>query len=64
MTVAKGSTVETVFKRFREVAETHGTVVVMGLCKHRFEEFREEMGEMHVDLSRDQSGKWLRGFWE
>lgn len=36
------------FKSFREVAETDGKVVVIDLFKNPFEEFREEMGDIHL----------------
>lgn len=40
--------IEKVFESFREVTEVNGKVVVMDLCKHPFEEFREEMGDIHL----------------
>jgi len=38
--------VERVFESFREVVD--GKAVVVDLCKHSFEEFREEMGDVHL----------------
>ena len=40
--------VEKVFESFREVVEVDGKAVVVDLCKHPFEEFREEMGDLHL----------------
>jgi len=40
--------VERVFKSAREAVEIYGKVVVVDLCKHPFEEFREEMGDIHL----------------
>ncbi len=40
--------VKKAFMSFREVLEDHGRVVVIDLCEHPFEEFREEMGDIHL----------------
>jgi ubiquinone/menaquinone biosynthesis C-methylase UbiE len=40
--------IERVFKSFREIVEVNGKVVVIDLCKHPFEEFRKEMGDVHL----------------
>ncbi|MFQ5999895.1 MAG: hypothetical protein ACE5J6_03870, partial [Candidatus Bathyarchaeia archaeon] len=40
--------VERVFASFREVLEVDGKAVIVDLCKHPFEEFREEMGDVHL----------------
>jgi len=40
--------IERVFESFREVAEVNGKVVAIDLCRHSFEEFREEMGDLHL----------------
>lgn len=40
--------VERVFESFRKAVEANGKVVVVDLCKHSFEEFREEMGDLHL----------------
>jgi len=40
--------VERVFESLREVVEVNGKVVIVDLCKHSFEEFREEMGDIHL----------------
>jgi len=39
---------ERVFKSAREALEVCGKVVVVDLCKHPFEEFREEMRDIHL----------------
>ena len=40
--------VERVFESFRKAVEVDGKAVVVDLCKHPFEEFREEMGDLHL----------------
>ena len=40
--------IEMVFESFRKVVEVDGKAVVVDLCKHSFEEFREEMGDLHL----------------
>ena len=40
--------VKKVFKSFRDVLEEGGKAVVIDLCEHSFEEFKEEMGDIHL----------------
>ncbi len=40
--------VERVFESFRKALEADGKAVVVDLCTHAFEEFREEMGDIHL----------------
>ena len=40
--------IEIVFESFRKAVEVDGKAVVVDLCKHSFEEFREEMGDLHL----------------
>jgi len=40
--------IERVFESFRKAVEVDGKAVVVDLCKHSFEEFREEMGDLHL----------------
>jgi len=40
--------IERVFESFRKAVEVDGKAVVLDLCKHPFEEFREEMGDIHL----------------
>jgi len=55
--------VEKVFESFREVVEVDGKAVVVDLCKHSFEEFREEMGDLHLGfepkLIKEAAEKWF-----
>jgi len=48
------SSVEKVFQSMREALKTHGKVVIVDLCKHPFEEFREEMGDIHLGFEPEQ----------
>ena len=40
--------IEKVFKSFREVVDVNGKAVVIDLCEHSFEEFREEMRDVYL----------------
>lgn len=40
--------VANVFESFKKAVEADGKAVVVDLCKHYFEEFREEMGDIHL----------------
>jgi len=40
--------IERVFESFRKAVEVDGKAVIVDLCKHSFEEFREEMGDIHL----------------
>lgn len=37
-----------VFRSFKQVVEPHGKAVIVDLCKHSFEEFKEEMADIHL----------------
>jgi SAM-dependent methyltransferase len=39
---------ERVFKSLKKVLKTDGKAIVVDLCEHRFEEFRTEMGDIHL----------------
>jgi len=51
------TSVEKVFLSMREAVKTPGKVVVVDLCKHPFEEFREEMGDTHLGFEPEQIEK-------
>lgn len=40
--------IENVFRSIKNVLNRHGRAVVVDLCEHPFEEFREEMGDIHL----------------
>jgi len=48
------SSVEKVLQSIREALRTHGKAVIVDLCKHSFEEFREEMGDIHLGFEPEQ----------
>jgi len=48
------SNVEKVFQSMREALKARGKVVVVDLCKHPFEEFRHEMGDIHLGFEPEQ----------
>ncbi|MEM3161819.1 MAG: methyltransferase domain-containing protein [Candidatus Bathyarchaeia archaeon] len=39
---------EKVFQSIKEVLKSRGKAVIVDLCKHNFEEFRTEMGDIHL----------------
>jgi len=57
LTLHHCSSVEKVFQSMREALKTHGKVVVVDLCKHPFEEFRQEMGDIHLGFEPEQIEK-------
>jgi len=54
--------VEKVFQSMREVLKTHGKIVVVDLCKHPFEEFKKEMGDIHSGFKPEQIEKVAKRF--
>jgi len=40
--------VERVFKSIRDSLDSHGKAILVDLCQHPFEEFRKEMGDIHL----------------
>lgn len=55
--------IERVLESFRQVVVAHGKAVIVDLCKHSFEEFREEMGDMHLgfepELLKEMAEKYF-----
>lgn len=43
--------IKLVFKSMRDVLNDHGKSVVVDLCEHAFEEFKEEMGDTHLGFN-------------
>jgi SAM-dependent methyltransferase len=39
---------EKVFKNLKEVLKKNGKAIIVDLCEHEFEEFRKEMGDVHL----------------
>jgi ubiquinone/menaquinone biosynthesis C-methylase UbiE len=48
--------IEGVFRSIRGALKARGKAVVVDLCKHPFEEFREEMGDVHLGFDPD----WIK----
>jgi len=46
--------IEAVFQSYREVLEADGKALVIDLCAHPFEEFKEEMGDVHLGFEPEQ----------
>ncbi len=46
--------VETVFRSMREALKPHRKAVVVDLKEHSFEEFREEMGDVHLGFKLEE----------
>jgi ubiquinone/menaquinone biosynthesis C-methylase UbiE len=43
-----------VFRSVQEVLEPNGKAVIVGLCRHSFEEFRTEMGDIHLGFEPEK----------
>ncbi|MFQ5710679.1 MAG: class I SAM-dependent methyltransferase [Candidatus Geothermarchaeales archaeon] len=43
-----------VFESMRDALKDHGKSVVIDLCEHAFEEFREEMGDVHLGFNTSE----------
>jgi len=58
------SSVEKVFQSMQEALKARGKVVVVDLCKHNFEEFKQEMGDIHLGFEPKQIEKSIKRFFE
>jgi len=58
------SSVEKVFQSMREALKARGKVVVVDLCKHSFEEFKQEMGDIHLGFKPKQIEKVSQRFFK
>jgi len=56
------SSFDKVFQSMREALKPHGKVVVVDLCKHPFEEFKQEMGDIHLGFEPEQIEKVAKRF--
>jgi ubiquinone/menaquinone biosynthesis C-methylase UbiE len=45
---------EKVFRSINEVLKKRGKAIIVDLCKHDFEEFRTEMGDIHLGFDLDE----------
>lgn len=45
--------IERVFRSFRKVVKIDGKAVIVDLCKHSFERFKEEMGDLHLGFEME-----------
>lgn len=46
--------IEKVFRSIHEVLRTDGKAVIVDLCEHSFEEFKKEMGDIHLGFQPEQ----------
>ncbi len=46
--------VANIFESFKKAVKVNGKAVVVDLCKHYFEEFKEEMGDIHLGFELTQ----------
>jgi len=46
--------IEKVFRSIHEVLKANGKAVIVDLCKHSFEEFQKEMGDIHLGFQPEQ----------
>ena len=54
--------IETVFQSMKDVLKTHGKAVLVDLCEHSFQEFKEEMGDIHLGFKPEQIEKSAKNF--
>lgn len=54
--------VEKVFESIRAVLEDYGKAILIDLCEHPFEEFREEMGNIHLGFNPSSIEEYARKF--
>ena len=54
--------IETVFQSMKDVLKTHGKTVLVDLCEHSFQEFKEEMGDIHLGFKPEQIEKSAKNF--
>jgi SAM-dependent methyltransferase len=48
---------EKVFRSIKEVLKDRGKAIIIDLCKHNFEEFRVEMGDIHLGFELENISK-------
>lgn len=53
---------ERVFRSFRDVLCEDGRGVIIDLCEHPFEEFRDEMGDLHLGFNPSRVEEMAGGF--
>ncbi|MBC7129971.1 methyltransferase domain-containing protein, partial [Candidatus Bathyarchaeota archaeon] len=46
--------IEPVFESLRKAVDANGKVIILDLCKHSFQEFMEEMGDLHLGFEPEQ----------
>jgi SAM-dependent methyltransferase len=51
---------EKVFKSIRQVLKGDGKAIVVDLCEHDFEEFKTEMGDVHLGFKLEEVAKMAR----
>lgn len=53
---------EKVFQSIKEVLKSRGKAVIVDLCKHDFEEFRTEMGDIHLGFDLESISETARKY--
>lgn len=55
---------EKAFESIHEVLKAHGKAVIVDLCEHSFEEFKEEIGDVHLgfqpEKTKEKASKFFR----
>jgi len=54
LTLHHCSDIEKVFRSIHEVLKTDGKAVIVDLCEHPFEEFKKEMGDIHLGFKPER----------
>jgi ubiquinone/menaquinone biosynthesis C-methylase UbiE len=53
---------EKVFESIKKVLKKHGKAIILDLCEHKFEEFKTEMGDVHLGFKLDDIQKMAKAY--
>jgi ubiquinone/menaquinone biosynthesis C-methylase UbiE len=53
---------EKVFESIKKVLEKNGKAIILDLCEHKFEEFKTEMGDVHLGFKLDDVRKMAKAY--
>jgi ubiquinone/menaquinone biosynthesis C-methylase UbiE len=53
---------EKVFESIKKVLKKHGKAIILDLCEHKFEEFKTEMGDVHLGFRLDDIQKMAKEY--
>jgi ubiquinone/menaquinone biosynthesis C-methylase UbiE len=53
---------EKVFESIKKILKNNGKAVILDLCEHKFEEFKAEMGDVHLGFKLDHVQKMAKAY--